>query len=512
MSSKNFGKYLLCLVFSLMTNVASASNEPLTKDSDPSAPMQRQVTLRGYEIFDKRKLRMHVIVDESDAAGRYLLNTLDAKSFRLKSESEAHAPLEPTSLSTYATRFPALSRQTALVFEAGVHLPQRQFDGIRAAVANFLTGFRSEVFSVRASTGEKESRLAWLAPGQSENPRALQKSILESAPVAGRAGIAAGLCAAVKEFEGDSAEIPFKQKSLILLSNAPAESDAAWLEAKRCLVRANELGVRLFWIRIREQSAVLPAGSKIDAAIQSWVEKTGGFVSHSSAMADPTAALNNVRAYLDDEYVLEFDLTKHEPYSEAFAFAVTVNYHGNILRSKVLEFKGFTAEPRPEALLSEQQAQNLAQQREKRKIGILVLSLLLTALLVFYFLKRNSAGCGKCGFRVHRTFHDCPFKNPKTFGRLSVIQGPALGAEFPLFSGINTIGRGKGNTIHWNAGGLAKKHARITVMQRKALFEPVKGSETRINGVRIAEPRLLGSGTILRIGETVCRVDFKEGT
>ncbi|MEY4064362.1 MAG: Inner rane component of cytoplasmic domain [Pseudomonadota bacterium] len=512
MKNKIAFKLVTIFCLCLLTDAVRAEGETAVNNSVPALPLQRQVSLRGYEVYDKRKLRMHVIVDESDAAGRYLLNTLDAKSFRLRSDSDSHAPLEPVSLSTYATRSPAVPRQTALVFEAGPHLPQRQFDSIRAAAANFLSGFRSEVFSVRAATAEKESRLAWLAPGQSENPRAIQKSILESGPVTGRPGIAAGFCAAVKEFETDSPDNVLKQKSLILLSNAPTEPDAAWTEAKRCLVRANELGVRIFWIRVRDQSTATSAGNKFDSVIQTWVEKSGGFVAHSSALADPSAALNNVGAYLDDEYVLEFDLSQHEPYSDAFEFVLTVNYHGNILHSKMLAFKGFTAEPRPEDIITAQQSEKRARQNERRTLWILGASLFSIALVVFYFLKKTSAGCQKCGFRVHRSFQDCPFKNQKTFGRLSVIQGPALGAEFPLFSGINTLGRGRFNTIHWNAKGLSKKHARIIVMQRKALFEPITGAETRVNGVRIAEPRLLGSGTILRMGESVCRVDFKEGT
>ena len=94
---------------------------------------------------------------------------------------------------------------------------------------------------------------------------------------------------------------------------------------------------------------------------------------------------------------------------------------------------------------------------------------------------------------------------------MSVIQGPGLGSEFPLFSGENTFGSSSSNSIRWKAKGLTRKHGKIVITKRKALFSPMRGSETRVNGVIATEPRLLSSGSILRVGDVVCRVDFKEG-
>ena len=477
--------------------------------ADAQTSIQRKISIRAYEIFQERKLRIHLILDESDGSGRYLLNTLDAKSFRLQPEEASEPPIEPTSLSTFANRSPAAYRETAVVFEANKEFSERQFDSIRSAVAGFLGGFRSDVLSVRATTEEKESRLAWIAPGQSENPRAIQKSILESPSLDGKAGVAAGVCAAMKELESESPPMSPAQRSLILISRAAGDGSSGWSEARKCLAQAIQSSVRIFWVRIRDLES--QQVGKFDSVIEGVVDKSGGFVGKLTATSDPVGALSNLRSYLDDEYILEFDFTQYRPYSDILKFSVSANYHGNIYRSAEHKYEGFVAKPRPEELERVEQARESARIKERQAYYFISAVLLLSSFFIVYFLRRNTAGCKKCGFRVSSSFQDCPFRNAKCHGRMSVIQGPGLGSEFPLFSGENSFGSSRSNTIRWKAKGLARKHGTIVITKRKALFSPARGSQTRVNGVMATEPRLLSSGSILRIGDVVCRVDFKEG-
>lgn len=506
-------KLILITIFYLLSAlspmIAKSEEQGSSATDVAETSFQRKISIRAYEIFQERKLRIHLILDESDGSGRYLLNTLDAKSFRIQPEEASEAPIEPTSLSTFANRSPAAYRETAVVFEANKQFSELQFNSIRSAVAGFLGGFRSDILSVRATTEEKESRLAWIAPGQSENPRAVQKSILESPSLDGRAGVAAGVCAAMKEFESESPSMAPAQRSLIFISSAAGEGSSGWSNARKCLAQAIEARVRIFWVRIHDQE--LRQVGEFDAVIAGIVEKSGGFIGKLTATSEPVGALSNLRSYLDDEYILEFDFGQYRPYSDILKFSVSANYHGNIYRSAELKYEGFVAKPRPDELERVEQARESARLKERQTFYFISAVLLLSAFFIVYFLRRNTAGCQKCGFRVSSSFQDCPFRNSKCHGRMSVIQGPGLGSEFPLFSGENTFGSSLANTIRWRAKSLARKHGRIVITKRKALFLPVRGSQTRVNGVIATEPRLLSSGSILRIGDVVCRVDFKEG-
>lgn len=502
--------FLLLTALSLLNSSLAHSDESQAINNPVnSAPnVQRQISVRSYEIFQKRKLRIHFVIYESDGLGRFLLNTLDAKSFRLISATESEIPIEPTSLSTFTTRSPQAYRHTAIVFDAHQSLSQPYFEAIRTGVAGFLGGFRSDVLSVRTSTSKKEARIAWSAPGQSENPRAVQKSVLESVRMDGHQGIAAGVCAASEELSSDSNESLAAQKNLIFIAGTAGDNDSIWRDTQACLESAAGAGYRIFWLRVHDQFMTT---GKSDSELERLVEKSGGFVSLLGVSSDPMAAMNNLRSYLDDEYVIEFDLSEYQPYSDELKFSLTANYHGNIYRTNEIEFEGFTAAPRPEEIERVEKMRSLELKKERQRSILLFVALAATMGLVFYLIRRKTSNCSKCGYRVASSFQDCPFRNEKCEGRLSVVQGEELGVEFPLFSGENTLGRGANNTVRLTSKSVSRNHGKLVMTKRKALLYPVKGSETRVNGVIATEPRLLASGTILKLGEVVCRVDFKEG-
>jgi hypothetical protein len=470
--------------------------------------IERSIFVRSYQVIQDRKLRIFAVVDEADGNGKYLLNTLDAKSFRLTNDGTQDKPLEPLSLSTFSTQTPPSPRGTAVVFEANQSFSAQQLNSIRSGVASFMGGFRSELLTIHASTNDKSVRVAWNAPGQSENPRAIQKSILETEPMVGLGGVRAGICAAYEELKGIDEQFPGSQKNIIFVSRPANEGHSGWSQTRRCIINASEDGFRVFWVRLRESAQEL---GKFDAAIESVVEKSGGFVSKLRTNSDPVAALNNIRSYLDDEYVLEFDAAEHRPHEESFEAFLTVSYHGNIYRSTGMKFSGLAALPHPDELVQEEERLRRAAEKERESIYFLGAVIVFSGLFVVFILKRKSVGCAKCGFRVSSTFQDCPFRGQKCFGRLSVVQGPALGMGFPLFSGENSFGTSNSNTIRWADKKLSRKHGKIIITKRKALFVPAKGAETRVNGMIATEPRLLCSGTVLRMGDSVCKVDFKEG-
>lgn len=498
--------------FSALTVLLSGSSSAEPTASTEGGNLVRSLKVRAHEIFDKRKLRLYVLVDEYDSEGRYLLNTLDARSFRLFGKDAKEAPLDTISLSTVASKSPPVLRETAVVFESSPSLAQTQSVALRKSVAAFLAGFRSDVLTIRMGNEEGNVRLAWVSPGQSDNPRAIQRAVLDAPVLEGPQGLTPPACSAMRDLnvlqgqEGGS----LVQRNLILVASEMRQSTVGFAKLAQCLTEAEKLGMRVFWVRLKTEDAATEPSNFV-RVIESAVKKTGGFTTTIGLSAEPTAALNNIKSYLDDEYVLEFDLDRFQPYSDVIELELTASYHGHVLKSGFFKAEGFFAYPTPEDLARIAAIQSATKRKDINTIAIIAGVFVITGMIFWYRARSKVHSCGDCSFVVGRDFQDCPFRNPKCYGRLSVVQGPLLGKVFPLFSGDNTIGRKRSSTIRLKNKDILSEHGKIVISKRKALFTPAAGSDSRVNGVLATEPRLLGSGCVIKLGETVCRIDFKEG-
>jgi hypothetical protein len=96
-------------------------------------------------------------------------------------------------------------------------------------------------------------------------------------------------------------------------------------------------------------------------------------------------------------------------------------------------------------------------------------------------------------------------------GSLVVLQSPALeaGSRHRLDSAQLTVGRGSQNDIQLESDDFASaRHARFTP-QRNGVFVEDAGSTngTYVNGSRVAGPRRLAPGDVVRIGQTDLRYE-----
>jgi len=502
--------FILCFGFFFATLGYAELSAPL-----PAGELQRAIKVRAFEVFDKRKLRLYVVVDEFDSEGRYLLNTLDARSFRLFAKENDESPVDAISLSTIATKSPPVLRETAIAFESNSFFSQLQNESIRKSVASFLGGFRSDVLSVRMGNEDSNTRLAWISPNQSENPRAMQRAVLDAPVSKGRRGLTPVVCSAVRDInvvtpQGDIQNV---QRNVIIISSDMSGADHQFSEMSKCLGQALDLGVRIFWIKIHspaEPDGLPSSKSRFEKSLMSAVIKSGGFMTRVASSLDPTAALNNVRSYLDDEYILEFDLTGLKPYSKDIELELTASYHGNVIKGDVIRASGFTPFPTPAELARTRQLREAAKNKELVILASISVILALSGIFVWLYLKKKAHVCRDCTYVVSRHYQDCPFRNEKCYGRLSILQGAIIGNYFPLFSGDNLIGSDRSSTVRLKGKEIFRQHAKIVISKRKALFMPLNGSQCRVNGIIATEPRLIGSGSVIRMGDIVCRVDFKE--
>ena len=108
----------------------------------------------------------------------------------------------------------------------------------------------------------------------------------------------------------------------------------------------------------------------------------------------------------------------------------------------------------------------------------------------------------QAGLRQERAFQS---------GRLVVLESPALeeGAEHALDSTGLTVGRGAQNDLALEGDSYASaRHARFAP-RRDGVWVEDLGSRngTYVNGVRLAEPRKLAPGDVIRVGETDLRYE-----
>lgn len=88
--------------------------------------------------------------------------------------------------------------------------------------------------------------------------------------------------------------------------------------------------------------------------------------------------------------------------------------------------------------------------------------------------------------------------------RLTVRQGPVPGKVIELAKDVLVIGRDVNNDIVVNDAEVSRTHTRLTLQGEGYLAEDLASTNgTFINGQRLTTPRLLRSGDMLGLGETV---------
>ncbi len=101
-----------------------------------------------------------------------------------------------------------------------------------------------------------------------------------------------------------------------------------------------------------------------------------------------------------------------------------------------------------------------------------------------------------------------PLEPPPTFapagadGLLTIISGPGAGTAAPVHGGSATIGREPECDLQVLDSEVSRRHAKVTIRDGVATIDDLGSSNgTYVNGERILEPRTLGPGDRIEIGE-----------
>jgi len=488
-------RWLCCLAVGIsLANAALADSGAAT----------RYAEIRQIEHLQDRRLRAYLSVFESSGTDgvRYPIATLDRSAIQFFTPDDPDQPLGAESLWTYATLAPPRPRATVIVFHDSNDLSVKLATEVRKSVAENLPAFRSDFLTVLASGGGRVAEIATLNPVQSENIKALQRKINASQSLGSENGSALALCGALDQYVRwqELGVEAVDQKSVILIGPPGDPYPVARESFQKCWIQLRTMGVRIFHVAYQLEGITLPANDKVASMSEA------GTLHQVQTALDVFPALSNVASILNDEYVVEFSLPKDRVLAPQEAIFARISYHGNVFASAqksaqipmAVVISTLPDQPEEEKALNERPPTWWFD-------VLLVVGALVAVILLGRFirtrwrLQRETRICNSCGARVVNDFSNCPFRHTGCVAKLTVLSGPHLGRQYPLFLGRNSIGSGRRCTIQIRGNqGIRRRHAFIEIKNERAQFSTLAGQD-RVNGWLVHEPRLIGSGSVIAL-------------
>lgn len=470
------------------------------------ADPERVLQVRNAIEVAPGRIRIFAGFVERQNSVRYPISTLDTSAFRLRVSGDSVASVAAISLSTFGTLAPGPERGLLLGMEQTSDLGESSAL-VRGGVAEFVGTLRAGFLSVVSFHSKGVDVLAESIPGRADNIKAIQKRLLEVNQINESGAIAEAVCSIFsqfgswREFMSDASA----QKAAVFVGRGGVLDSAAISKTIRCLGTAKAMGVQVYWLKLADVDQNSSVG--LQELAQGFLEG-GGFLQEIPLGTDFSSSLSNVRANLDDEYVVEFVLPAAARKSSTLRYSLQASYHGNVVvaSESFVDIVALEEPKAPETIM-----------RSKinwwRIIVAVAVFVALVLLIVLLFMWRHALRyrkCDVCGHEVRRDFSDCAFRSAKCLGRLVVVCGADSGRIFPLFEGDNIIGSSPDCGVRLMSGTLARKHGKLTLLKKKALYQAVDGKGDMVNGWPLNEPRLLASGTNLRLGDAVLRFESRE--
>ncbi len=487
--------------------------------------VERQLHIRQAEQLASGTLRVFAAVTEVQDSVAYPISTLERSMFSLFLGDDISGTLLPaSSLATFSSSSPRHRRGLVIAFDTAGTAPPREQAALREAVANILPQIFGNYLTVYGLRDDGPHLITELTPERGENIKILQRQITAEASTGGRGLAGQTLCKAAGKFQEWAANLaaPASQKVLLLLLAGSQSKELTPME-QGCWQQLAAAKVTVY---------IISFASKGDGGnpLRSLVNATGGFVHEVASPLDTFRALSNVASNLNDEYVLEAQpaaLPVPAAGSTSIALRAQASYHGNLVRSQPWPLSpapALEAAAALGALATATDVEDLSDtdQTESSPPRLLWFGLAAACLCLvvggrqLWQLRRTSQRCQLCRCQVAQDFTNCPLQSAACVGRLVQLAPTAAGqaaapkALFPLEDGTYLIGSGRKCKIRLRGRGLLRHHARLTISNRRALFESLGKRADTVDGWQINEPRLLGHGAVLRLGSVILRFEAKK--
>lgn len=476
-------------------------------------------TTRIADVLDVRHLGGHKIrvifsAQENDGTLRFPISTIDRSMVKVDFTNVSSPPAEAESLMFNGSPGVELRRATFIGFSMHRSLRSRAIDELRADVTDLIKELPSESLTVAAIAQNSARVIADVTPQKSDNTNRILQQIQTIEPEGDGPAIMDTLCVASERFRSWDlgAFRPSDQKVLIMLSTPDDSKDLDRSRGEACWRSLLDQGVRVFFVSFGEWA------NSTKFELSDVAQDSGGHVHRVSGPVEMNAAVKNIIALLKNEYVIDLTAPSIPLPDQPLELKVRVSYHDNMFESNVYSL-GSISPDLASVFESSPGGANGAQHQSVRRerssllwIGLIVLLLTVLGVLKFFNVRAKKLLCSTCNCRVLLDHSDCPYRKPSCVARLVYIGGPFAGQTIPLLNGENKLASGL-----WYTGGMKVlgsgidwfHHGSITIEGSKAIYSPKKLARDRINGWLVHEPRLLGIGSVIKLGDQNLRFETK---
>ena len=523
MKNSSLKKILGCLTGAVVVtySLRLAAN---TQKSDDKGAISRVANVLEVRHLEDKKIRLIFSAQENNGSQRFPITTIDRSMVKVDFMNVSAPPAEAESLMLNGSGGTELKRAMFVGFSLHRKLRARAIEEVRADVGDLIKQLPAELLTVAAISQDSARVIADVTPQKSDNINRISQQLQALEPEGEGPALADTLCVAAERFHAWDLG-GFKksdQKVLILLSTPGDAPGKERFRGQNCWRSLLDQGVRVFFVSFGDPSGVSHF-NLVDVA-----QESGGYAHRVSGPVEMNAAVKNIIALLQNEYVVDVTAPAISEDDQPLELKVRIAYHDATFESHLFDVgfvipalaRGATTDVNlPGGSADGDHGQQLSANSTVMFHGGL-LALGITAFLGIAGVigvplikhRAKTTGCSTCGSRVYRDHSDCPFRKSNCVARLVYIGGPNAGQTIPLLAGATRLSRFgfrgagiavSGRKIDWF------NHGTIIIDGSKAIYTPVRFSRDRINGWLVNEPRLLGVGGVLRIGDQNLRFEMK---
>ncbi len=511
-----------CLVCnSLPANATSKTNKIGVKGS-----VTRAIEILQVEHLEDHHLRIIFNAQEHDGLLRFPITTIDRAMVKVNFTNTSTAPESVQSLLLHGAGGDSLKRALYIGISLHRKLKPKEVEELRLQTGEILKGIPSELLTVAAISQDSARVVANVSPENGDNVNRILQQMQSLEPEGEGPALADTLCVAAERFHAwDLSQFKKSDQKVLVIISSPGDGPSTErYRGQNCWRSLMDQGVRVFNIAFGQSYG------KSNFDLGAVAQESGGYVHRIVGTVEMSAAVKNIMALLKNEYVIDVNAPDIALEDQPLEMKITISYHDEIFESQNHNV-GFVIPSLstvflPKALTPEQQLE----ESNKSDAKILEERIMLFAWLAVSFaiavwlgrkgyhwfkVRAKTLACNSCGHRVSKDYSNCPFRSPECVARLVVIGGIYAGQTIPIAKGETLLARFprggagvkiRGRKISWWG------HGRIQLDGHKALYLPSKVGRDRINGWTVHEPRLLGVGSVLQIGNQTVRFEVKRNS
>lgn len=462
----------------------AAEKEETTSDSK----LVRKAEIRLVQPIKEDSFRIYLSVFEESDGNRYPITTIDSKSISFFVNADQKKSFPVYSLQRMQDFKDESSRVLMVGFDNSSLTQGQYLTEMKKATLQILNGVAAKELSVFTFGGATLKEIASISVDHQDNLNSITKKILSVESENSSVQFSNALCHAAEKVESLNLgkAIPENaQKVLILFTDGQDNPSSPKSKSQACWKKLEDQKVQVYTIFFDLTGDLGPD------LLTANTNRTGGYSHYIGDSFEHSRAAQVVVQNMLNEFVVDTKLSDVKQDGTPQQIQAKVSHYDHVFKSK--PFSITLDKPNYWPLVA------------------FAVGILLIVIFVVIFWRLRKKVCKTCGKKVDRNFSDCGFTQPKYVGHLTVLTNRQAGMKFPLLEGENFIGSSYGLQARIMDEKVSKKHAKITVLGRKALFEDLGSANgSLVNGWPTTHPRFLSHGTLVKVGDTVLKFEVKD--